>query len=109
MVVLRPIIVCYLLFFAFGSPAAAARVLVYTAVAIFAGHLPGPLMGMGAREGALVSLASQEAGGEEAALGIGLLLSLLVYVGPMLLGLPWVPSLLGGIMKGREAAERGKS
>jgi len=103
LVVVRPVIVCYLLFLALDTPAPPSVVLVYTAVAIFAGHLPGPLMGMGAREGALVGLAAGQAGGETVALSIGLLLTLIVYIGPMLLGLPWAPALLRGIMAARGA------
>ncbi len=109
-VVIRPVFVCHLLFMAFDVPAPPALVLLYSAAAIFAGHLPGPLMGLGAREAALVGISSQAAGGgETVALGIGLLLSLIVYVGPMLLGLPWVPSLMRGIIKGREASGRAPS
>lgn len=92
-VVLRPFVVCGLLFRAYHQTPGLPEVLVYTAVAVFAGQLPGPLMGMGPREGALLELAGEGLGGEAVVLSVGLLLSLCAYVGPMLLGLPWVPWL----------------
>lgn len=104
LVVVRPILVCYLVFRAYHQSPPLSQVLVYTAVAIFAGHLPGPLMGMGPREGAIVGMAHRAGlGGGAVALSVGLLLSLLVYIGPMLLGLPWVPWLMHRLAAGQGA------
>jgi len=95
----RLVLVCQLLFRAFGVRVAVSRVLVYTAVSVFAGHLPGPFMGIGAREGAMVSVAGNHEGGEAAAMGVGLFFSLSIYLVPMLMGLPWVPGLLRELMR----------
>lgn len=103
-VVMRPILVCALLFVAFGQQLVVGQVLVYAGLAIFAGHLPGPLMGMGAREGVLVGVAGFYAGDPAVALSLGILLSMLVYIGPMLVGLPWLPALLHGVAAGQKRA-----
>jgi len=107
--VLRPILVCYLLFSAYGVRPNMAHVLTFTSMAIFAGLVPGPLMGMGPREGVIVEMFSHYVPrGSSITLSVGILLSLFVYVVPFLIGAPWVPWFLEGLLhqKPRKPHER---
>lgn len=101
LIVLRPIVVVFLLFKAFHQSPDLADVLICTTLSIFAGQVPGPLMGIGPREGVILGLARADLGGSAVALSVGLLLSLVVYVVPMLVGLPWVPWLMRRLATGR--------
>lgn len=86
---LRPLIVCYFLFRAYGVSLDPVRVLAYGSLAIFAAHVPGFIVGMGPREAVIVTMFASNAPAETL-LSIGLLLTFSVHVIPMLLGLPWM-------------------
>lgn len=93
--VTRPLWVCWLLFAALGHRPHPARILTYTALAIFAGSIPGPLLGIGPREATLQALfAPQFPEGSGVPLSVTLLFTGVVYLVPFLVGLPWVPWLL---------------
>jgi len=91
-----PFVICALLFAALGVSVEPAAVVAFTSAASLAGHVPGPLAGIGPREAALVGLFSGAAPAE-LLLGVGLLLSLLVQVVPKLVGAPLLPWFLARV------------
>ena len=89
--VTRPLLVCWLLFAAHGVVVGLAETLAYGSLAVLAGTVPGPLMGIGPREGAVALLfADLAAPGSGVPLGVGLLMSLAVHVLPFAAGAPWI-------------------
>ena len=79
-----------LLFFrALNISAPTLFILAATPVAIFAGMLPITLGGMGTRDAAFICLFAKYAAAEEL-LGVGLLFSLVRYIIPCLLGIPFL-------------------
>lgn len=87
---MRPLLVCWALFLAHGVVLAAGPTLAYGALSVLAGTLPGPLLGIGPREGAVAMLfAGQVPAGSAVPLAVGLLLSVAVHLLPMTVGLPW--------------------
>lgn len=104
--VLRPLAVCWLLFAAHGVVVGLAQILTYGSLSVLAGTLPGPLMGIGPREGAVALLfAGLAPPGSGVPLAVGLLLSLSVHVLPFAAGAPWAPWLLRRIAVAREAED----
>ena len=99
----RPIVICSLILASFQISLGTARLLVYTTLSLFAGMIPGPLMGIGPREAAMQALVGQELPhGSGAALSVGFLLTVCMYLVPFLAGLPWVPWFLGRIAAARK-------
>ena len=99
----RPLLVCYLLFTAFGIAPDPERFIAYTSIAIFAGHLP-TTAGSGPREAAIVLLFAGTAP-SNVLLSIGLLMTITVHVVPMMIGFPWIPWFLRRLV-GREHDSR---
>jgi uncharacterized membrane protein YbhN (UPF0104 family) len=85
-----PFVVCALLFQALGHPIQLGEAMAFISLANLAGQVPGPLMGVGPREAALVALFGDRVPAE-VALAAGLGVSLFVQGAPTLAGLPWVP------------------
>ncbi len=93
--VLRPYVACYLILAAYHQVPALDQLLVYTSLAVFAGLVPGPAMGIGPREAVLAGLfGDQLQGGGPVALSVGLLLTVALYLVPYGAGLPWIPWFL---------------
>jgi len=101
----RPIIIAALLFDAYDIHPQAGHLLTYTSLAIFAGLVPGPLLGIGPREGAMVGLFAAYAADSSVLLSVALLLSMSVHVIPFLMGAPWTPWLLYQVMRSRDTAD----
>lgn len=96
----RPILIAALLFDAYDIHPQVGHLLTYTSLAIFAGMVPGPLLGIGPREGTMVALyAAYAVDGNGVLLSVGLLLSLSVHVIPFLMGAPWTPWLLYQVLR----------
>jgi len=100
---LRPLVVCFLLFYAYGITIGIIEVLARASVAILAGHMPATVVGMGAREWAVSEMFSEFAS-KEIALSVGLLMTLTVHIIPMMLGVPWLGLFLKRLAK-KESAE----
>ncbi|MBN1669876.1 MAG: flippase-like domain-containing protein [Kiritimatiellae bacterium] len=90
---LRPLAVCCLLFRAYGAAPSLTQIFAYGSVAVLTVHIPGPPVGLGAREAAIVTLFAGLAS-DSTLLSVGLLMTLTVHIIPMLLGIPWVPWFL---------------
>ncbi len=104
--VLRPLAVCWLLFAAHGVVVGLAQILTFGSLSVLAGTLPGPLMGIGPREGAVALLfAGLAPPGSGVPLAVGLLLSLSVHVLPFAAGAPWAPWLLRRIAEARDVGD----
>lgn len=104
--VLRPLLVCWLLFAAHGVVVGLAETLSYGSVAVLAGTLPGPLMGIGPREGAVALLfADLAAPGSGVPLWVGLLMSVTVHLLPFAAGTPWVGWFLKKIAQSEAPSE----
>ncbi len=96
----RPMILCALIAAAFSVEVPPARLMVYTNLALFAGLIPGPLMGIGPREATLEALLAQELpAGSGAGLSVAFLLTAAMYLVPLLVGLPLVPWFLRRLVR----------
>ena len=91
----RPMLLCALMLAAFQVSLPPAHLMVHTNLALWAGLIPGPLMGIGPREATLEALFSSAL---PAASGVGLsvafLLTAAMYLVPLLVGLPLAPWFL---------------
>ncbi|MEW5733879.1 MAG: lysylphosphatidylglycerol synthase domain-containing protein [Thermodesulfobacteriota bacterium] len=92
---LRPLIVCYFLFGAFGVWLPVSSFLAPACLCVLAGHVPSAA-GIGPREAAFL-LFFAGAAPDPVLLSVGLLQSLTVHVIPMLCGAPWVLWYLSGL------------
>ena len=105
----RPMILCALIAAAFSVEVPPARLMVYTNLALFAGLVPGPLMGIGPREATLEALLARELpAGSGAGLSVAFLLTAAMYLVPLLVGLPLVPWFLRRLVRTEEGAEGAK-
>lgn len=96
----RPPAVCAMMLAAHGLWPGPGPVLAYTALALLAGALPGPILGLGPREGVLaLALAAHAPTASAAPLSVALLTTLAVHLLPMALGAPYVPWLLRHLKK----------
>lgn len=96
----RPMLLCALMLAAFQVTVPPASLMVYTNLALFAGLIPGPLMGIGPREATLEALfASGLPVGSGVALSVAFLLTAAMYLVPLLVGLPLVPWFLRRLAK----------
>lgn len=87
----RPILICSLVLAAFRAHIPLARVMVYTTLSLFAGMIPGPLLGIGPREAAMQALAGPDLpAGSGVAVSVGFMLTVCMYLVPYLAGVPWV-------------------
>jgi len=90
---LRPLVVCFLLFYVYGISMKTVQILIGASVAIIAGHIPGTLVGIGPREWVISEVFSGVAS-TEVILSVGIMMTLTVHIIPMILGIPWVPWLV---------------
>jgi len=96
----RPMVICHLIAAAFGLILTLPRLLIYTTLSIFAGMIPGPLLGIGPREAAMQALVGADLPpGSGVPLSIGFMLTVCVYLVPYLAGVPWVPWFLRRIVR----------
>lgn len=86
---LRPLLVCYALFRAYGVAPPFPHILAYGSVAVLTVHIPGPPVGLGAREAAIVTLFAGAAS-DSVLFSVGLLMTISVHIVPMILGIPWI-------------------
>jgi len=86
---LRPLVVCFLLFYMHGVRINAIQVLTGASIAIMAGHIPGTVVGMGPREWVISEVFSGVAS-TEVILSVAIMMTLTVHVIPMIVGVPWV-------------------
>lgn len=106
--VTRPFFVCYLLFAAYGIYPRLQHIVLYTTMATFAGAVPGPMVGIGPRETVIAGMfAGYLPVGSSAALSVGFLMTLSLYLAPYLLGVPWLPWFLGRLVARRAASADG--
>lgn len=104
----RPILLCALTLAAFQVSLPSAHLMVYTNLALFAGLIPGPLMGIGPREATLNELLSSALPeGSGVGLSVAFLLTAAMYLVPLLVGLPLVPWFLRRLVGGPGHDERG--
>lgn len=90
---LRPILVMYLLFRAYGQKPAFNETLTYGSIAVLMSNMPLTLAGIGPRE-ASIQLLFAAYGGPEVLISVGLLTSFAVNIAPALMGAPFAPRLL---------------
>jgi uncharacterized membrane protein YbhN (UPF0104 family) len=96
----RPILLCALIAAAFSVEVPLARLMVYTNLALFAGLIPGPLMGIGPREATLEALLARElSAGSGVGLSVAFLLTAAMYLVPLLSGLPLTPWFLRRLVR----------
>lgn len=104
----RPLLVCLFLFKAYDVHIKMTDIVARAMFAMFAGHVPGTLLGMGPRE-LVVSEMFSGFTSKEIALSVGILMTLTIHVIPILLGIPWVPWFLKRLALNRnEIAESGQ-
>lgn len=104
--VTRPLLMFWLLLWAHGVTAPVARVLAHGSLTVLAGTLPGPLMGIGPREGAAALLFADLAPpGSAIPLWVGMLMSLMMHVLPFAAGTPWIGWFLRRVTEAREEDE----
>lgn len=96
----RPLVVCFLLFGAFGVRPDPGTFVLLASMMIFAGHFPS-FLGLGPREAAVVSLFSGLAS-PATLLGVGLLQTATVHMIPMLVGAAWVPWFMAQLVAGKD-------
>ncbi len=89
----RPLIVIYLLFMAYGITPDISNVIAYTSIAILFGHIPITPLGIGPREATLVALFAGQAT-SEIIVSVAALMTLAVYVIPMMAGAFWTPGIM---------------
>ena len=109
---LRPLLVCYLLMWAFQASFLAIppvpAVLAWGSVVVACSNVPYLQWGTGARESALIAFFSSFVApglAGEVLIAIGILMAVAIHVVPAVIGLPVLGSFLGTLETGREPAE----
>ncbi len=90
---IRPLLVCYLLFLAFGAKPGLREILTYGSVAVLMSNVPLTTAGIGPRETAIALLFARY-GSQEMLFSVGILMSVSIFIIPAILGLPLMPALL---------------
>ena len=97
---IRPLLVCWLLFRAFGYSPDPAGLITAASLAFFAGHAPSA-SGLGPREAAVMVFFAGYAP-PAVLFSVGFSLTLFVHIIPMLAGAPWALWFLGRLWGGKK-------